>query len=146
MKSPRISEIGLHRSVADFLSWTVLPPAVWTTFPAGWTAMNTGAAGRLKGCGLKAGMPDILVFSNGFTIGIELKTTKGVVSPVQEKTFADLRKAGVPVHIASSVDEVEEYLCMHSIPMRGHSLGKIPNPTPEGRRPKEPAQGAPTPA
>lgn len=121
MKS-RMSEIDLHRSVADFLSWVVMPPAVWTTFPAGWTGMRPGAAGRLKACGLKAGMPDILLFYNGFTIGIELKV-KTKPSAEQLDMFNKLRAAGVTVSIARSVDDVEETLRTYSIPMRKFSYG-----------------------
>lgn len=118
----KISETALHRSVADFLSWVVLPPAVWTTFPAGWTAMRKGAAGRLKGCGLQAGMPDILIFYGGFTIGIELKA-KTKQSPVQLDMFNRLQMAGVPVSIARSVDDVEKTLRTYKIPMRKFSYG-----------------------
>lgn len=137
---PRISELDLHRSVADFLSWTVLPPAVWTTFPAGWTAMKKGAAGRLKGCGLKAGMPDILIFYNSFTLGIELKARTNP-SPEQRETFKQLQEAGVSVSIARSLDEVEGILRMYGIPMRKFSYGPRLT-TSESRRSTQPAQGA----
>lgn len=136
---PRISELDLHRSVADFLSWTVLPPAVWTTFPAGWTAMKKGAAGRLKGCGLKAGMPDLFVFHNGGTIGIELKT-QTEPSPAQREIFKQLRAAGVSVFVARSIDDVTQILRAHSIPMRKFSYASRLT-TSEGRRPQELAQG-----
>ena len=139
MKSPKISEIGLHRSVADFLSWTVLPPAVWTTFPAGWTAMRPGAAGRLKACGLKEGMPDILVFHDRRTFGIELKTEKGIVSPAQLSTFNLLEAAGIPVKIARSVDDVACFLLERCIPMRKVRYGYK---TSASRRSPQPAQGA----
>lgn len=137
----KISETDLHRSVADFLSWVVLPPAVWTTFPAGWTAMKTGAAGRLKGCGLKAGMPDILIFYNSFTLAIELKTDKGKVSPAQEEMHNLLRRAGVAVCIDRSVEDVEETLRTYGIPMRKLSYGPPRLKAPKGRRPQKPAQG-----
>lgn len=101
--------------------------------------MRAGAAGRLKGCGLKSGMPDILIFFNGFTIGLELKADHGTVSPIQKEMHVRLKAAGIFVHIARSVEEVEELLRMRGVPMRGHNLGKQ---TPEGRRPQKPAQGA----
>lgn len=136
---PKISELDLHRSVADFLSWTVLPPAVWTTFPAGWTAMKKGAAGRLRGCGLQAGMPDILVFHSSATIGIELKTnTKPSLAQID--MFNKLRMAGVPVSVCRSVDDVERTLRTYKIPLRKFSYDSRLTP-PESRRSQEPAQG-----
>lgn len=147
MKTP---ELELHRSVAEFMEWVVLPPALWTTFPAGWTSMRPGAAGRLKGCGLKAGMPDILVFYNSFTIGIELKTPSrrpSRPSPEQLDMHSQLQAAGVPVSVCRSIGEVERILRTYKIPLRKFSHGEIPYTTPKGCRSQEPAQGAahPTP-
>lgn len=138
-----MTELELHRSVAEFLDWILMPPALWTTIPAGWTAMNRGAAGRLKACGLKAGMPDIMVFYNGFSIGIELKTDKGIVSATQREMFNKLQAAGVTVSICRSVDNVEQTLRTYKIPMRkfSHAPQKSLTP-PESRRPQKPAQGA----
>lgn len=101
--------------------------------------MRPGAAGRLKGCGLKAGMPDILVFHHGFTLGIELKTRSNP-SPEQREMFKQLQSAGVSVAIARSVDDVERILRMYSIPLRKFSYAPRIK-APEGRRPEEPAQG-----
>lgn len=134
------SELNLHRSVAEFMGWVVMLPAVWTTFPAGWSEMRKGAAGRLKGCGLKAGMPDILVFHNSMTIGIELKT-RSTVSPEQQEMFNNLYQAGIPVSIARSVDDVERILRTYKIPLRKFSYAPRIE-TPESRRPQKPAQGS----
>lgn len=138
-----MTELDLHQSVADFLDWILLPPAVWTTFPAGWTGMRTGAAGRLKACGLKAGMPDALIFYDSRTIGIELKA-KTKPSIAQIEMFNKLRMAGVPVHVVTNVEQVPEILITHCIPMRKFTNGKNFK-APEGRRPKEPPQGASAP-
>lgn len=105
--------------------------------------MRTGAAGRLKACGLKAGMPDILVFYNSFTIGIELKAG-AKVSPEQCAMFNKLHAAGVSVSVARSIDDVERTLRTYKIPMRKFNYAQDFK-TPEGRRPQEPPQGAATP-
>lgn len=84
-------------------------------------------------------MPDILVFCDGKTIGIELKAgTK--VSPVQEEMFARLGAAGIDVSIARCIFDVEEILDIHKIPVRKFTHGQSFK-TPKGRRPEEPAQG-----
>jgi hypothetical protein len=136
-----MSEIDLHRSVAELLDWVILPPAMWTTFPAGWTKMRKGAAGRLRGCGLKAGMPDILVFYSGCALTIELKTEKGRLSKEQFETTAALGRAGIPVHVCRSVDDVHRALAYHQIPMRSFNLGYTQT---KARRPPQPDASATT--
>lgn len=129
------TEDELHRSVAMFLDWMVLPPAVWTTFPAGWGKLGRATAGQLKASGLKPGMPDILVFYNGSTIGVELKAT-AIVSAAQIATFDQLAKAGVPVYVCHDIDSVHHYLAdVHHVPMRPYHYGYPSNvPAAEARR------------
>jgi len=115
-----MTEADLHRSAADFLGWMVMPPAIWTTFPAGWGRLGKATAGSLNGCGLKAGMPDILVFYESTAVGIELKTDGGKVTSVQRRTHEELRKAGIPVVICRSLSDIEDALNSYRIPMRPH--------------------------
>jgi hypothetical protein len=96
----------------------LLPPAVWTTFPAGWGNLPKATCGRLYACGLKAGMPDILVFFNGFTLGVELKVPGRSPSSKQRSMFAKLQAAGVPVMICHSMEEVYDALEYRCFPLR----------------------------
>ena len=114
----KVTESALHRTVAELLDWVLLPPAVWTTFPAGWGKLGKATAGRLHGSGLKAGFPDILVFYNSFTIGIELKAPKGRLSKAQEHMFPLLLAAGVKTYICRDTIDVIEVLQQHSLPLR----------------------------
>jgi hypothetical protein len=138
VRSVPVSEDSLHRSVAEFLDWMLLPPAVWTTFPAGWGKLGKATAGRLKAVGLKEGMPDILVF-RGVTIGIELKTEKGKQSPEQIAMMYKLRAAGVSVHVCRSIDEVYEVLTTFRVPMRSFHGSFTPT---ESRRAPQPDASA----
>lgn len=113
-----MTEAGLHRAVAELLDWALLPPAVWTTFPAGWGKLGKATAGRLHGAGLKAGFPDILCFYNGRCIGIELKTAGGRLSKAQLEMFSVLEKAEVLIHVCHSVEEVLEALRYSNFPVR----------------------------
>lgn len=118
---PKVSEVALHRAVAELLDWMLLPPAVWTTFPAGWGKMTPAMKGMLRGCGLKAGMPDVLVFYDGRCIGIELKLPGRKQSCAQTDMTEKLRAAGVGVYVAHSPDEVLKILGEIGIPCRkGH--------------------------
>jgi hypothetical protein len=103
--SPRESE--LHVSVAELLGWCLSPPAMFTTFPAGWGKLTRATAGRLNASGLKRGMPDILVFApHRKVIGIELKVGANAVSSAQRTMFAALQALGIRVYICRSLNQV----------------------------------------
>jgi hypothetical protein len=114
-----LTEFDLHKAVAQFLDWCLSHPAFYSTFPAGWDRMSKTRAGMLYAAGLKAGMPDILIFHEGRTIGIELKAGKGKLSKIQVNTIERLTEAGVFVQVCRSVQEVEETLRILQLPLRG---------------------------
>ena len=66
-------EDELHASVADALDKLLMPPARWTTFPAGSVPLPPRYAAKLSRLGLKRGWPDIQVVHGGRIVGIELK-------------------------------------------------------------------------
>ena len=94
-------------SVAELLDWVLLPPAIFTTFPAGWGKLTKGTAGRLYASGLKKGMPDLFVFDvMRKVIGIELKTGVNGVSSAQREMFAKLQAVGIRVYVCRSLEDV----------------------------------------
>lgn len=113
-----VTEQGLHAAVARFLDWCLLPPAVWTTFPAGWYRLDKAAAGRLKHVGLKPGMPDILIWHGGHCYGVELKTAQGKLTMLQSDMHARLAKAGVKIIISRRLSDVIALLRDENIPFR----------------------------
>lgn len=115
---PKVSEAQLHQAVAELLDTILLPPAIWTTFPAGWGKMGKATSGRLKASGLKVGFPDILLFHGGRAAGIELKTENGVISKAQHQMFIKLYDAGVRVYICRCTDDVFGVLEQESLPHR----------------------------
>lgn len=121
------TEEQLHRTVAQFLDWMLKEPACYSTFPSGGYLLGKAAAGRLRARGLKAGMPDILVFHGGRAIGIELKSLKGRVSDAQKEMIPKLKAAGVPVYICRDFEGVIFALRNEGVPLRG-------NAQTEGRR------------
>lgn len=102
--SPKESE--LHLSVAQLLDWILLPPAIWTTFPAGWGKLTKGTAGRLYASGLKKGMPDILVFAPKKVIGIELKVGNNSLTSAQRTMHAQLQAVSIRTYVCRSIDDV----------------------------------------
>ena len=119
MTKPRqVREADLHKTVAELLDWVLLPPAFWSTFPAGWGIMHPATAGRLKGSGLKAGFPDLFIIFNGRITGIELKAPGGLLTKVQRDMHERLRSAGMMTYVCHSVEEVMETLDKASLPRR----------------------------
>lgn len=141
MKSPSIyrSEDALHQACAGYLNARLLPPAWWTTFPAGGGGKDRGS--RLKRMGMKAGVPDLLIFVKKYlarselkylarsellaptyeslsAYGIELKTKKGVISSVQSRTHQDMITAGFQISVARSLEDLKQTLDVWRIPLR----------------------------
>lgn len=80
----------------------------------------TGA--RLKAMGVRAGVPDMLVWAKGGAhFGIELKTAGGHLSPTQSLWHRLLHLLGHRVHVCRSVDEVEAVLRREGVP----AIGKL---------------------
>jgi hypothetical protein len=130
---PVPSETDIHRSVAKALNALLLPPAFWFTYPAGLVELSPQQASRYVACGLKAGMPDIMIFHRGVYL-LELKRPGGRLSRTQIKKskhglrevvgqverFEELCKTGAvrDLAVCCSVDEVLHQLDKWQLPMR----------------------------
>ncbi|HTW71159.1 MAG TPA: hypothetical protein VME47_14810 [Acetobacteraceae bacterium] len=132
---PVAPEDDLHASVADALDLLLLPPAQWTTFPAGHIQLTGPAAAKLARLGLKRNWPDILIL-HGCLHGIELKRPGGKLSKTravrtrrgrlrivegQREVFPKLEAAGMRIAICTSVDAVISQLREWNIPLRGRA-------------------------
>jgi hypothetical protein len=130
---PDPAEDRVHEAVAIALDTLLLPPAIWTTFPAGHGLLSAQAAARLHRLGMKRGWPDIIVIHNGRLHGLELKTRTGRLSKTREvrtrwggtrtvigqvEMHELLLRAGALVAVARSVDEVLEQLAAWGVPTR----------------------------
>ena len=125
---PDPKEKELHASVAHMLDWMLLPPALYTTFPAGGYLLSPAAAGQLQRKGLKPGMPDILVFGgSGTCIGIELKVGKNRLSNLQKEMFDKLERAGIACHVCRCLEDVVYALRVNGFPVRPGIATKEPS-------------------
>ena len=128
-----VLEDDLHASVANSLDWHVLPPAEWTTFPAGSVPLPKQFAAKLARLGLKRGWPDILVLHDRRLYGIELKRLGGRLSRTrivrtkrgglrelagQVDVFPRLEGAGMTIAVCHTVPEVLAMLRAWGVPMR----------------------------
>jgi hypothetical protein len=128
-------EQELHASVADALDKLLMPPAQWTTFPAGSVPLPPQYAAKLSRLGLKRGWPDVLVLHRRL-IGIELKRRGGRLSRTrivrtkrgalrelagQEDVFPRLEAAGMVIGVCHSVSEMLTFLAACGVPLRVHA-------------------------
>jgi hypothetical protein len=111
-------EQNLHRAVAQFLDVALPADCWWTTIGHGWGKMNKATAGIAKTCGVKAGVPDILIVYRGRAYFIELKAAKGTESAAQKATAALLSDAGARRAVARSIENVAWALEVWGIPLR----------------------------
>ena len=131
---PIIAEQDLHESVADALDKLLLPPAMWTCFPAGSVPLPPQFAAKLARMGLKRGWPDVLVLHRRL-IGIELKRRGGRLSRTrvvrtrrgtlrelvgQAEVFPRLQEAGMVIGVCHSSGEVLTFLAACGVPLRLH--------------------------
>jgi hypothetical protein len=131
---PTTSEDELHESVAQLLKFGVLPPAMWTCFPAGNVPLEPRFAAKLYRMGLSRGWPDFLLVSGGHAHGLELKRRDGKLSRSrfvrtkqgrprwvegQEDVLPKLQDAGMKIAVCETLDEVIDALVFWRIPLRG---------------------------
>lgn len=126
-------EADLHAAVAAALEVLLLPPAAWTTFPAGHMPLPAAYAAKLARLGLKRGIPDILLWHDGRCFGVELKRPGGRLSRTktrrtrsgalrviegQADVFPRLEAAGMKIATCDSVPAVLAALAGWGVPMR----------------------------
>jgi hypothetical protein len=112
-------EDDLQRAVAQYLD---IHGWLWCHCPNG-GKRNAREAARLKGMGVKPGVPDVLIFEtwcevrgseptvfefSGHGIAIELKSPKGRTTKTQDAWLAGLRRRGWKTAVCRSIDEVVE--------------------------------------
>lgn len=132
---PEPSERDIHEAVADALEWQLVKPAFWCAYPAGHIRLTGQQGARLVKAGLKAGMPDILIWYRGIYL-VELKRRNGRLSETkivktkqgalrevvgQRERFQQLRETGAVVDgaICYTVDGVLDQVAAWGIPLRG---------------------------
>lgn len=116
-------EERLHLDVAKFLRVALKPPVFWTSVDHGSGKLSRRAAGMAKARGVRAGLPDIMIFAPCEmaaackVIGIELKSAKGTLSPAQVETHGDMMVAAVRCRTARSIEHVQDILIANGIPL-----------------------------
>jgi hypothetical protein len=117
-------EAAFQIQVARYLA-KALPEGYWfSAFPAGGGGRIRGA--RLKAMGLKAGVPDMVVFGPywegdraypyGPTMWLEFKAKAGSLSAVQKDVHAHLKALGHRVAVVRTLEQVQDELAEFCFP------------------------------
>ena len=122
MKHP---EANLQRSVCAYLD-RALPPGYryWHNHQ---NAPTVAAQKRLKGLGVKPGVPDLFVAGAGDLgtnfIALELKAPKGQTTTAQEDWLSWIESIGGLSAVCRSIDDVQSALSQAGVPLRA-SIGE----------------------
>ncbi len=108
-------EQALQRQIVGYLAWALAPPAWFTTIGHGGGGQVRGMI--LKGMGMKAGVPDILLAFDGHAYFLELKAGTGL-SDAQKATHEALRRAKCPVAVIRSLDDFRALLATSWWPLQ----------------------------
>lgn len=100
----RTPEQVLQRAVCELLELSLGGVAWYSHFPAGGGGKVRGQI--LKGLGLKPGVPDILLVDGSRCFWLELKSKRGQLSQAQRECHDALKRAGCPVAVIKSIDEL----------------------------------------
>lgn len=103
MKHWRLSEQDIQRALFQHIAARGVP-GLFAFHPAngGWRTRTEGAI--LKGAGVVAGVPDIILINAGRVFGLELKADGGKLSTAQRETMAAMERAGATVAHAVGLD------------------------------------------
>ena len=118
----RRPEQALQHTVGKFLDVALPNDALWCHYPAG--GKRSPIEARIfKSLGVRSGIPDLLLFHNGRVYGIELKVGARTLTSIQRDMHRRLEQCGVDCCVATSVDEVADFL-EPRIPLRAHLGGR----------------------
>jgi hypothetical protein len=90
----------------------------------GWRTAIEGAI--LKGMGVAAGVPDVIIISGGKVFGLELKVNNGRLTDIQRETIEAMQRAGAICGVAISIDEALRWLEQHGLLRGSISTTKSP--------------------
>jgi VRR-NUC domain len=105
----RRPEQDIQKALADHLRLRAAPGIYWFHPPnGGGRSAIEGAI--LKACGVRAGVPDLILVRDGRTFGLELKAPNGRLSESQRIAHEEMKAAGAEVAVAVGIDQALERL------------------------------------
>jgi len=107
-------EDRLQTRARMFLDAHLAPPAYWSS--VGHERKQTLRQGQMqKARGIKRGLPDIMVWSPGYFLGIELKAGKNSTTDAQDGFAQAMARNQFGYAVVRSVEQIGETLIHHGI-------------------------------
>lgn len=103
------SEDHLHREIFRMCAAEVRAGVI-VFHAANGGRRNKAEAGKLKGMGVVAGIPDLIAIVNGKAYGLEIKTDRGTLSNAQKIMRQRFVRAGAEYEVARSVAGARQIL------------------------------------
>jgi hypothetical protein len=97
-------EQAIHKAVVSHLN-ARSEPRVFFFHPANGGKRSIIEAKIFKALGVIAGVPDLIILKAGEVFGLELKATRGALTPSQRLVHAAMTEAGAKTAVAHSLDE-----------------------------------------
>jgi hypothetical protein len=114
-----LTEEAIQRAVFAHLRVRAAP-GVFAFHPANGGYRRPVEAARLKGLGVRAGVPDVIALHRGHVYAIEIKTEHGKAIADQLQAIEDIRAAGGHAQICHGLDRALEALEAWGL-LRGHA-------------------------
>jgi hypothetical protein len=105
----RRPEQQIQKALADHLRARAMPGLFWFACENG-GARSVIEGAILKRCGIRRGVPDLILIRAGKTFGLELKAEGGRLSDAQRLAHEEMRAAGAEVAVAVGIDQALEQL------------------------------------
>jgi hypothetical protein len=96
-------EAAIQRAVFEHLAWRGVK-GLFAFHPPNGGARRPIEAAILKGLGVVAGVPDVIIVNAGQVYGLELKREGGRLTPIQLETQQAMRTAGAHIATAAGID------------------------------------------
>ena len=119
MLRPACSEDAIQRAVFEHLAVRGVP-RLFAFHPANGGYRRPTEAARLKGLGVRPGVPDVIAFHRGQVFAVELKTEGGRATDAQLRAIEDIRRAGGHAQISHGLDHALAVLEGWGL-LRGHA-------------------------
>lgn len=129
-------EENLQRVVVDYFDLALPLEAFWFAVPNQRGTRKEWENKLLKALGVKAGVPDLIIWWHGRFIAIELKAERGSLTLWQRLAANAIRDNGGACYLCRTVEAVEAALIIEGVPLRAKLLpgGGTISPPPERMR------------
>lgn len=102
---PRLAEeANLQRSIVQYARWALPTTALMFHVPNG-EKRSKKTGGILAGLGVRAGIPDLILFHDSQALCIEVKVKNTYPSMVQKQMHLKLLRCGIDTAVVRSLDE-----------------------------------------